>query len=333
MIIRTLLFVLLSLFLASVTLAQASSNGVTLFGKMHDAESKTALPNLSLQLLTEKDSAFVAGRLTNDAGAFTFTGLKKGVYVLVARSMGYRPIRQQVLIGELSAFLDLGVLLMIKETQRLGDIVVSADPTTDGVSAAMDKKTITVADNISQAGGSVLAAMSTVPGVTIGPDGKVLVRGSDKVVVLIDGKQTALTGFGSQNGLDNLPASALERIEIINNPSARFDANASAGIINLIFKKEEQKGFNGKLGLVAGAGALWVKRKISRRFVRSTSVRPSSIRLCQSTTAMARRIRSCKVTGCIRQRSTRMNSQREHMMTARSSFSKSSETGAPTMQR
>ena len=204
---------LFSLSVASTARAQTPTNGVTLFGKLQDAETKAVLPYLSLQLLTEKDSAFVGGRLTNETGAFTFSGLKKGVYVLVARSIGYRPIRQRVLIGELSAFLDLGALLMIKETQTLGDIVVTA--TADAVSATMDRKTVTVSDNISQSGGSVLQAMSTVPGVTIGQDGKVLVRGSDKVVVLIDGKQTALTGFGSQNGLDNLPASALERIEII----------------------------------------------------------------------------------------------------------------------
>ncbi|MEO7998116.1 MAG: TonB-dependent receptor [Gemmatimonadaceae bacterium] len=256
---RFLLLLVLALSLAPPSLAQTPTNGVTLFGKLHDADNKSAMPNLSLQLHTEKDSAFVAGRLTNDAGAFTFTGLKHGAYVLVARAMGYRPIRQQVLIGELSAYLDLGVLLMIRETQVLGDILVSA--AAEGVSNAMDKKVITVADNISQAGGSVLQAMSTVPGVTIGQDGKVLVRGSDKVVVLIDGKQMALTGFGSQIGLDNLPASALERIEIINNPSARFDANASAGIINLVFKKQEQRGFSGKLGLMAGAGALWIKKE------------------------------------------------------------------------
>jgi outer membrane receptor protein involved in Fe transport len=131
----------------------------------------------------------------------------------------------------------------------------------DAVAEAMDRKTFTVSDNITQSGGSVLQAMSTVAGVTIGQDGKVLLRGSDKVVVLIDGKQTALTGFGSQAGLDNLPASALERIEVINNPSARFDANASAGIINLVFRKEEQQGFNGKLGVMGGAGALWEKKE------------------------------------------------------------------------
>ncbi len=239
--------------------AQTPAAGVTLFGKVQDAQSRAPLPFLNLQLLVEKDSAFVSGRLTNESGAFTFAGLKKGVYVLVVRSIGYRPIRQRVLVGELSAFLDLGALLMTREAQTLGEVRVTS--AADAVAAAMDRKTFTVSDNISQAGGSVLQAMSTLPGVTVGQDGKVQVRGSDKVVVLIDGKQTALTGYGSQNGLDNLPASALERIEIINNPSAKFDANASAGIINLVFKKQEQEGFNGKVGLMAGAGALWVKKE------------------------------------------------------------------------
>jgi outer membrane receptor protein involved in Fe transport len=256
---RSSMLLLIALSFAQTMRAQSPANGVTVFGKVQDAQSKLALPNLSVQLQTETDSAFVAGRLTNDAGAFTFAGLRKGVYLLRVRSIGYQPLRQRVLVGELSAFLDLGALLMVKETRTLNEVVVTA--TTDAVSGTMEKKTITVSDNISQSGGSVLQAMSTVPGVTIGQDGKVLVRGSDKLVVLIDGKQTALTGFGSQNGLDNIPASALERIEIINNPSARFDANASAGIINLVFKRQEQQGFNGKLGMMGGAGALWIKKE------------------------------------------------------------------------
>ena len=73
--------------------AQSPTSGVTLFGKVQDAETRAAVPYLSLRLQTEKDSAFVGGRLTNEAGEFTFTGLKKGVYVLVARSIGYRPLR------------------------------------------------------------------------------------------------------------------------------------------------------------------------------------------------------------------------------------------------
>lgn len=231
---------------------------VTLSGRVVDSASRAPLPFLSIQLLTEGDSAFVSGRLTDSTGAFTFTGLQKGGYVLFARSLGHRPLRQRVLVGELSAFLDVGTLAMVREAQALAGVVVTGNA--DAVAEAMDRKTFTVGDNISQAGGSVLQAMSTVPGVTVSQDGKVLLRGSDKVIVLIDGQQTALTGFGSQSGLDNLPASALERIEVINNPSARYDANASAGIINLVFRKEEQRGFNGRLGIAGGAGALWEKK-------------------------------------------------------------------------
>ena len=126
---------------------------------MQDAQTKAALPFLTLQLQSEKDSAFVGGRLTNESGAFTLTGLKKGTYVLVVRSIGYQPVRQRVLVGELSAFLDLGAILMVKEARVLGDILVTANA--DAVAAAMDKKTFTVSDNISQSGGSVLQAMST----------------------------------------------------------------------------------------------------------------------------------------------------------------------------
>ncbi len=243
---------------ATLLAAQGVTAGVTLSGRLEEADSKAPIPYLSIQLLSEQDSAFVAGRLTDAAGSFSFSALAKGAYLLVARRIGFRPIRQRVLVGELSQYLDLGTLSMIRETQALAGVVVTGEA--DGLAEAMDRKTFTVGENLTASGGSVLQAMSTVPGVTVGQDGKLLLRGSDKVVVLIDGKQTALTGFGSQTGLDNLPASALERIEVINNPSARYDANASAGVINLVFRKEEQEGWNGRVGMTAGAGALWVKK-------------------------------------------------------------------------
>jgi hypothetical protein len=76
--------------------AQAATSGVTLFGRVQDAQTRAALPYLSLQLQTERDSAFVGGRLTNASGEFTFAALRKGVYVLVVRAIGYRPVRQRV---------------------------------------------------------------------------------------------------------------------------------------------------------------------------------------------------------------------------------------------
>ena len=123
-----------------------------------------------------------------------------------------------------------------------------------------------------------MQSMQNLPGVTV-QDGQVLLRGSNQIMVLIDGKQTAITGFGNQNGLDNLPASSVEKIEIINNPSAKYDGNGNAGIINIVMKKEDQEGFNGKVGLTTGLGALWVRKEnypgIRPQYQQTPKINPS----------------------------------------------------------
>lgn len=103
-------------------------------------------------------------------------------------------------------------------------------------------------------GGTILDALKNVPGVTVDQDGKVSLRGSDQVAILIDGRQSSLTGFGNQRGLDGVSAANIAAIEIINNPSARFDAAGMAGIINIIYKKEQQLGWSGDLGMGVGMG-------------------------------------------------------------------------------
>ena len=84
--------------------------------------------------------------------------------------------------------------------------------------------------------------MRNLPGITVDQEGKLELRGSDKVTVLIDGKQSSLTGYGNQKGLSTIPASNIDKIEIISNPSAKYDASGMAGIINIIYKKEVNKG-------------------------------------------------------------------------------------------
>jgi outer membrane receptor protein involved in Fe transport len=255
--LNKLLGVLLFIFTASI--ASAQINKVTLSGIVKDNKSKTPLAFVNIILKIKTDSSFVAGTITNEEGRFTITDIKPGDYILQISYTGFAAKTQAVLAGTLSAFLDLGTIELLQETLLLNEVVVTAKQ--DDVSNKMDKKTFSVAANISQSGGSVLQALKNLPGITTNQDGKVELRGSDKVAILIDGKQTALTGFGSQTGLDNIPASAIERIEIINNPSAKYDANGNAGIINIIYKKNKQQGFNGKIGLTAGLGALWQKKE------------------------------------------------------------------------
>jgi outer membrane receptor protein involved in Fe transport len=235
----------------------AQTSGVSVSGNVKDQGSKTALPYVNVVLKNEKDSSFVSGTVTNEEGRFTLSNIKPGNYVLAFSFTGYNPRQQPLYVGNLSAFLDVATIELAEKTELLNEVTVTARQ--DEVGNKMDKKTYAVADNISQSGGSVLQAMQNLPGITI-QDGKVQLRGSDKVTVLMDGKQTALTGFGGQTSLDNIPASAIEKIEIINNPSARYDANGNAGIINIIYKTNKQEGFNGKIGLAGGLGALWIKQ-------------------------------------------------------------------------
>ncbi len=248
-----------SLLVLTISMLQAQTSSVTVSGMMKGKADKTALPFVNIVLKTEKDSTFVTGTVSNEEGRFTLTNIKSGNYVLQFSYTGFASKSQPVLVGTLSSFLDLGTIELQQDAKQLQEVVVSSKQ--DDVTNKMDKKTYSVASNISQSGGSVLQTLKNLPGVTTSQDGKVELRGSDKVAILIDGKQTALTGFGSQTGLDNIPASAIERIEIINNPSAKYDANGNAGIINIIYKKNKQKGFNGKVGFTTGVGALWQKKE------------------------------------------------------------------------
>lgn len=251
-----LFFVLISIIAASVANAQVSS--VTISGIVKNKADKSAIPYVNVVVKNEKDSVFVAGTVTNDEGRFSIANIKPGNYRLEVSFMGFKNKEQPLFVGSLSAFLDIPIIELEEASTVLEGVTISAKAS--DVSSKLDKKTYSVADNISQSGGSVLQSMQNLPGVTM-QDGKVQLRGNDKVTVLIDGKQTALTGFGSQTGLDNIPSSAIDKIEIINNPSSKYDANGNAGIINIIMKKNKQNGFNGKVGLTSGLGSLWVRKE------------------------------------------------------------------------
>ena len=264
--------IVVCLFFAAIAQGQT----VTVSGKVMDKSAKETLPFVNVVLKLEKDSSFITGTVTNIDGLFSISGVAPNNYYLEVSYVGYVTKRQSLYVGSLSSFLDVGTVSLEVNSEQLEEVVIEAKQ--DAVSGKMDKKTFSVEDNISQSGGSVLQSMQNLPGVTV-QDGKVQLRGNDKVAVLIDGKQTALTGFGSQTGLDNIPASAIERIEIINNPSAKYDANGNAGIINIIFKKEEKNGLNGKVGLTGGLGALWVRKEnlptIRRQYQATPKVNPT----------------------------------------------------------
>lgn len=246
------------IFLWSV-LTWSQGQNTTVSGKIIDANLKEPLAYVNVVLKNNNTTnKFVAGVITNDEGVFMLENVSSGNYLIEVSFIGFKTYSNTIYVGANSKYLDLGTIALEEDVSQLDEVVITSKK--EAIGSKMDKKTYAVSANISQNGGTVLQSLKNLPGITT-QEGKVQLRGSDKVLVLIDGKQTAITGFGNQNGLDNIPASAIERIEIINNPSSKYDANGNAGIINIILKKESQNGFNGTLGLTTGLGALWERKE------------------------------------------------------------------------
>lgn len=272
--IKFLAFV--SFFLIGFYAAFAQNKKATVSGIIKDKTTQLAIPFVNVIVKTAAGNAFIAGTITDENGRFEFPNLAKGNYNLELAFVGYKSEKTPLYIGELNEFLNLGTIQMEETAQALSEVIVTSKPEVIGVK--MDKKVFSLSENIAQNGGSVLQSMQNLPGVTV-QDGKLQLRGNDKVMVLVDGKQTALAGFGSQSGLDNIPASAIDKIEIINNPSAKFDANGNAGVINIIYKKSKQEGLNGKVGIGSGYGALWERKSnlptIRPQYVMTPKINPS----------------------------------------------------------
>ncbi len=192
-------FALLVLLCINLQTVFAQHHQVTLSGSVKEAQTSTVLSFVQVSLRQLKDSAFVAGTVSGEDGRFTLPDIANGNYILSLSYLGFQPVQQSVRVGQLSAFQDLGNILLTPDEKMLQEVSVTARQ--EVIAAKMDKKTFTVADNVSQAGSSVLEAMKNLPGITTSQDGKVQLRGSDKVMILVDGKQTALTGIGGQSGL------------------------------------------------------------------------------------------------------------------------------------
>jgi len=229
-----------------------AQNDATLSGLLLDQKDKSPIVYATVSLF--ENDQLISGSITSEEGRFLIEGLKKGSYKVQFSYVGYQVFETDILIGDLNQNFDLGKIELQPTATDLEGVTVTAQKSE--VAAQLDRKSYNLSENIAQSGGSLLDAMKMMAGVAVDQEGKIILRGSDKVVVLIDGKPSALTGFGNQNGLDNIPAANIERIEIINNPSAKYDAAGMAGIINVIYKKEKQTGLNGSIGFNYGLGVL-----------------------------------------------------------------------------
>ncbi|MBK7285108.1 MAG: carboxypeptidase regulatory-like domain-containing protein [Sphingomonadales bacterium] len=239
---------------AAFTLASSPAiarNGAAI--SVHVVDADTGAPIASAALVVERPDSDqpAAIAVTNKDGRGVVGALAEGSYRLSIAAAGYDSAARNALVGETTTALDLGRIALHRSAQ---EIVVTGQRTQD-VSLQPGANSFLIGNSVLAQSGSVLSAMKGLPGITVEREGQVLLRGSDRVTILIDGKPSALTGIGNQTSLDSIPAANIERIDIINNPSARYAAQGSAGIINIVMRSTRKVGWSGHVGLKGGFGA------------------------------------------------------------------------------
>jgi hypothetical protein len=232
------------LFAASAA-AQTNSK---ISGTVTDSENKP-VSSATVSLLRAKDSSLVKLAVSGKTGAYEFLSIKEGKYLLSATSVGFgKAYSQQFDLkdGDVS----VPVLALREVPKDLGNVTVQAKR--PFVETKLDKTIVNVDASPGNAGATALEVLEKSPGVMVNNDGAISLRGKQGVIVMMDGKPTYLSAADLANMLKNMPASALDQIEIMTNPSSKYDASGNSGVINIRTKKGRSAGFNGSLTIGAG---------------------------------------------------------------------------------
>jgi outer membrane receptor protein involved in Fe transport len=212
-------------------------------GKIVDELTQKEMHYANITLIRMKDSTIAGGTITDEKGFFKINKLKPGMYILKVNFIGYERYTTNVRLTPQNSVLNLGTIKLKPAITQLGEVeIVSEKPI---VEFQLDKKIINVDKNIVTTGGNAIDVLRNTPSVEVDIDGNVMLRGSSNVNILIDGKPSTLSSSDKATILEQIPASTIERIEIITNPSAKYDPEGMAGILNIITKKEKRQGING----------------------------------------------------------------------------------------
>jgi outer membrane receptor protein involved in Fe transport len=218
--------------------------------------AKQGIEAATVMLLNAGDSALVKTNITDATGEFTFSQLKAGRYFVRVSASGFKPgASAPIDLQTGMATASLGAIELATADKSLEGVVVTARK--PFIEQKIDKMVVNVDAAVTNAGSTVLEVLEKSPGVTVDRDGQIALKGKQQVMVMMDGRPTYLAPQELANLLRNMPSSAVESIEIMTNPSAKYDAAGNSGVINIRTKKNKQKGFNGSLSLNYGQGVYW----------------------------------------------------------------------------
>lgn len=220
---------------------------ITVSGKVLETDTNIPLEYATITFKTTTDNSVVTGGITDTKGKFSIE-VPAGTYNIYVEYISYKT--KEYLNKTLNNSINLGTVSLALDTAVLDEVTVVAERTT--VEIKLDKKIYNVGKDLTVRGGTVSDVLDNVPSVSVDVEGAVSLRGNEDVRILINGKPSGLVGLNSTDALRQLPAEAIERVEVITSPSARYDAEGSAGILNIILRRSKLQGLNGAITVNGG---------------------------------------------------------------------------------
>ncbi|OSY87467.1 TonB-dependent receptor [Tenacibaculum holothuriorum] len=217
---------------------------VTIKGKVLEQTSNQPLEFATVILTDSKTNKIIAGETTNENGQYTIK-TKKGTYTIKVEFIGFK--NKSIENITLSNNQTIPTFFLVEDAEKLDEVEVTAEKST--TEYKLDKRVFNVGKDLISKGGSVTDVLNNVPSVNVDIEGGVSLRGNPNVRVLINGRPSVLT---ANNGLESIPSETIEKVEVITNPSAKYDAEGTAGIINIVLKKNTKGRFGSSLQLTTG---------------------------------------------------------------------------------
>lgn len=247
------IFLTVTLFTAITAAVHAQPKIGTITGSVIDKSNSQPIENADVTLMRVKDSSVVKGTSTDASGKFSLTELPPGRFLLRANVVGYNfSMVSGITINKDNPSVHLDPIKLSQGETSTEEIVV--EDVKPDIEVHPDKKVFNVEKNLVNQGGTLIDLLKNIPGVNVDQDGNVSFRGGEGVKILIDGKNSGLEGPNRNNILEQIPASNVSSIELMSNPSAKYEAEGSYGILNIVLKKDKGFGYNGTVGVNVGTG-------------------------------------------------------------------------------
>ncbi len=222
-------------------------------GQINGAEGDKSLTSATVSLLNKKDSSLAKAAVADAAGKYNFENIKEGTYFVSVTAVGYQKASSPAFtLNSENLNMAVNPLTLRVAEKSLSAVTVTARK--PFIERKADRTIINVDASLNNAGNTAMEVLEKSPGVSVDKDGNISLKGKQGVIVMIDGKQTYMGAQALANYLQSLPASNLELIELMPNPSSKYDAAGNSGIINIKTKKIRQKGFNGSVNSTYGQG-------------------------------------------------------------------------------